>query len=108
MLKLKILNYLTKIKRNYLQLLIKKLKDKSVFKLAETEYKFISDNKIAVHSFQDATYPEKLRHCIDSPALLFSSGKIDFNDQRIISIVGTREVTTYGTDFCKKLIEDLK
>jgi DNA processing protein len=87
--------------------LIKKLKDKSVFKLAETEYKFISDNKIAVHSFQDSTYPEKLKHCIDSPALLFSSGKIDFNNQRIISIVGTREVTTYGTDFCKKLIEDL-
>ena len=87
--------------------LIKKLKNKSVFQLAEAEYRFINDNKIAVHSFKDATYPEKLKHCIDSPILLFSSGKIDFNNQRIISIVGTREVTNYGADFCKKLIEDL-
>jgi DNA processing protein len=48
-----------------------------------------------------------LKHCIDSPILLFSSGNIDLNNRRIISIVGTRQITSYGTEFCKKLIEDL-
>lgn len=48
-----------------------------------------------------------MKHCIDSPILLFSSGNIDLNNRRIISIVGTRQITSYGTEFCKKLIEDL-
>jgi DNA processing protein len=39
--------------------------------------------------------------------LLFSSGNIHLNKQKIISIVGTREVTSYGIDFCKQLIADL-
>jgi DNA processing protein len=55
----------------------------------------------------DADYPEYLRHCIDSPILLFSKGKIDLAHRKIISIVGTRNITSYGTAFCEQLIEDL-
>jgi DNA processing protein len=57
--------------------------------------------------YQDEKYPNRLKHCIDSPVLLFTSGTIDLNNRKIISIVGTREITSYGTEFCKKLIEDL-
>jgi DNA processing protein len=39
--------------------------------------------------------------------LLFTSGKIDLKNRKIISIVGTRQITSYGTEFCRKLIEDL-
>ena len=87
--------------------LIKSLKDKSVFKQAEEELRFIKDNNINLIYYQDKEYPNRLKHCIDSPLLMFSSGKMDLNNQKIISIVGTREVTSYGTEFCKKLIEDL-
>lgn len=52
-------------------------------------------------------YPAYLKHCIDSPILLFSQGNIDLNRRRIISIVGTRNITSYGTSFCEQLIEDL-
>lgn len=86
---------------------IKKIKAKAGFALAESEYRFITDNGLGVHYFQDENYPVRLKHCIDSPLLLFSSGNINFNTNKIISIVGTREVTSYGADFCKKLIEDL-
>jgi DNA processing protein len=32
---------------------------------------------------------------------------MDFENRKMISIVGTRQITSYGMDFCKKLIEDL-
>lgn len=89
------------------ELTIKKIKAKSAFSQAESEYNFILNNAISVHYYQDETYPARLKHCVDSPLLLFSSGNIQLNSQKIISIVGTREVTSYGIDFCKKLIEDL-
>jgi DNA processing protein len=38
---------------------------------------------------------------------LFSTGNINWNTRKIISIVGTRQITSYGTEFCKKLIADL-
>jgi DNA processing protein len=87
--------------------LTRKLKDKSVFERATAEMKFISDNNIQPLFFLDEKYPDKLKHCIDGPILLFSSGTFDLQNQKIISIVGTRQVTSYGVEFCKKLISDL-
>lgn len=87
--------------------LLKSLKDKSVFDRANQELDFIRANGIKVAHFQDDNYPERLKHCIDGPVLLFTSGDIDLKNRRIISIVGTRQITSYGTEFCKKLIEDL-
>jgi DNA processing protein len=87
--------------------LLKNLKDKSVFEKATQELRFIQDNNIDVHCFQDESYPDRLKHCIDGPVLLFSSGNINLKNRKIISIVGTRQITSYGTEFCRKLIEDL-
>jgi DNA processing protein len=87
--------------------LISKLKNKSIFAKAEAELKYISNNGINVSYFQDKAYPERLKHCIDGPLLLFSTGNIDFNNRKIISIVGTRKITPYGAEFCKSLISEL-
>lgn len=88
-------------------ILIRNLKDKSVFEKAEKELQFIKENHIDTLFYQDGNYPDKLKHCIDGPVLLFSSGNIDFNNRKIISIVGTRQITSYGMECCKKLIADL-
>jgi DNA processing protein len=87
--------------------LLKKLKDKSVFEKATQELQFIQNNNIDVLYFQDEKYPDRLKHCIDGPVLLFGSGNINLKNRKIISIVGTRQITSYGTEFCRKLIEDL-
>jgi DNA processing protein len=87
--------------------LIKNLKDKSIFEKAERELRFIENEKISILYYQNDDYPNKLKHCIDGPVLLFGSGNLNFENRKIISIVGTREVTSHGVDFCKKLIEDL-
>jgi DNA processing protein len=86
---------------------IKNLQDKSVFVKAEAELKFITQENISTTYFQDGNYPERLKHCYDSPVLLFQAGNIDLQNRRIISIVGTRQITTYGMEFTKKLIEEI-
>lgn len=80
---------------------------KLFFDKAHKELEFIQNNHINVSFFQEENYPERLKHCVDAPVLLFTSGNIDLKNRKIISIVGTRQITSYGTDFCKKLIEDL-
>jgi DNA processing protein len=39
--------------------------------------------------------------------MLYFKGKANFNSEKVISIVGTRESTEYGERMCNKLIEDL-
>jgi DNA processing protein len=87
--------------------LLKNLKDKTIFEKANKELEFIKSNDIQVSFFQDEHYPDRLKHCFDSPVLLFKSGNIDLKNRKIISIVGTRQITSYGTEFCRSLIEDL-
>lgn len=86
---------------------IKNLQDKSVFKKAEAELQFLAQENISTTYFQEDNYPERLKNCYDSPVLLFQAGSIDLQNQRIISIVGTRQITTYGMEFTKKLIEEI-
>ncbi|MHC0444445.1 DNA-processing protein DprA [Flavobacterium sp. 3-218] len=87
--------------------LLKNLKDKTIFEKADRELSFIKNNTIDVSFFQDESYPERLKHCFDAPILIFTAGNLDFKNKKLISIVGTRQITSYGTDFCRKLIEDL-
>jgi DNA processing protein len=87
--------------------LLKNLQDKTVFQKAEKELRFIEKENIKILHFQDTNYPKHLQNCFDSPVILFQSGKIDLTNRKIISIVGTRQVTSYGNTFTQKLIEDI-
>jgi len=75
---------------------------------AEKELNYLQKNNIEALYFADNNYPEKLKHCIDAPILLFKEGNFNLKNQPIISIVGTRNITSYGRDFCEKLISDIK
>lgn len=74
---------------------------------AEREVDFIRTNGIRTLYYQDPDYPEKLKHCFDGPILLFQRGNIDLVNKKILSVVGTRRVTTQGIGFCEQFIEDL-
>jgi len=86
---------------------IKGMFDPIHLKQAENELQFIKDNNITCLYFTDDDYPERLKHCIDSPILLFQVGNVNLKQKRIISVIGTRKITTYGVAFCEKLIEQL-
>ncbi len=74
---------------------------------AEGEIKFMESNQVEYRYFLDDNYPEKLRHCLDGPILFFQKGNIDIQGKKLLSIVGTRNMTTYGEAFCENLIADL-
>ena len=74
---------------------------------AEKELNFIAENKIDAFYFTDEAYPDKLKHCFDAPLVLFQSGNINLKQQRLISIVGARKITTAGIAFCERLVEEL-
>ena len=76
-------------------------------KAAEQELRFIQQHNIHCISYKCPEYPKYLKHCRDSPILLFSRGTFGFSNQKIISIVGTRSSTRYGNSFCEAFIEAL-
>ncbi len=86
---------------------LKDLSEKILLDQSDEELDFIDSNEIEWCYFQDKLYPERLKHCLDGPILYFQSGNIDLQNKKLISIVGTRKVTTYGKYFCEKLIEEL-
>ncbi|TBX71271.1 DNA-protecting protein DprA [Flavobacterium silvisoli] len=89
------------------EVLVRNLKNKVVFENAELELDFLEKNNITVFYYQNENYPERLKHCVDGPVLIFASGAVNFENRKMLSIVGTRQITSYGAEFCKKLIEDL-
>ncbi|WP_036381069.1 DNA-processing protein DprA [Muricauda sp. MAR_2010_75] len=74
---------------------------------AEAEYQFICKEDIALSYFMNDDYPAFLKHCKDAPILLFQRGNINLNQKRIISVVGTRNITNYGSSFCEAFIEEI-
>ena len=86
---------------------IKHLHETKHLKAAEKELSFMEKHKIQGLYFEDTQYPFKLKHCIDGPIVLFQKGSIDWEKQPIISVVGTRKITTYGLIQCEKIIETL-
>ncbi|MBZ0327789.1 MAG: DNA-processing protein DprA [Altibacter sp.] len=86
---------------------VKNLSEKRLLEEAEEELEFITNNEISYSYFKDKSYPEKLKHCLDGPILFFYKGNIDLQNKKVISIVGTRNVTSYGSGFCEKLIAAL-
>lgn len=87
---------------------INALKDESNLKRAEKELAFIEKNRIKSYYFLDEAYPDYLKNCYDAPVLLFSKGNIELKNKKIISIVGTRQITAYGKVVLEQFFEDIK
>lgn len=59
--------------------------------------------------YKEKEYPKQLLHGADAPLVLFQDGEKDFNRyNKIISVVGTRNMSSYGRGFCEDLMTTLK
>ncbi len=77
-------------------------------KRAEQELAFCEQKHIQVLvRGTDSGYPARLMQCDDAPYVLYYRGTAPLNATHTISIVGTRNATTYGKDFVQRLIADL-
>ncbi|MFY7671898.1 DNA-processing protein DprA [Tenacibaculum sp. MEBiC06402] len=89
------------------EFVIYQLQNKEAFTHVEKELNYIQKEKIQHSYFLEDSYPKRLQHCIDGPLLLFHDGRINWSQQKIISIVGTRNLTNYGRAFCNELVASL-
>ncbi len=88
--------------------MISQLKNFDEFDRVEDELKFIEQNQIKITTIFDQDYPKKLFHAPDGPILFFSKGNFNVNNRKVISIVGTRNITAYGRRMVKEIVEGLK
>ena len=60
---------------------------------------------------EDERYPELLRECDDAPAGLYlrsaSESESIFNVRPAVAVVGTRDITSYGTEWCTRIVDAL-
>ncbi|MBU6324754.1 MAG: DNA-processing protein DprA [Bacteroidetes bacterium] len=63
---------------------------------AEFECAWVQQNGIRALFFTESEYPFRLKHCNDSPGLLFVKGNMDLNARRMIGVVGTRRASRQG------------
>ncbi|PST81970.1 DNA-protecting protein DprA [Pedobacter yulinensis] len=89
------------------QRIVSGLKDPVIMKRAEEELKFIERHQVEVLFYGDRDYPGRLMNCCDAPPLLYYKGTADLNAPRLVAIVGTRKMTSYGQRLCEQLVADL-
>ena len=87
--------------------LIGEIRNAEVLRKAEKELQFVEKNKLRLLFVGSPGYPERLANCVDAPIVLYAKGDVDFNREKIISIVGTRNATDYGVRSCRKFVSEL-
>ncbi len=78
-----------------------------VMQRAEEEVAFMEKKDITPIFYLDSNYPKRLRECEDGPVLLYTLGNTNFNNARILSIVGTRKITEHGAKITEQIVEEL-
>jgi DNA processing protein len=78
------------------------------FSVAEKELAFIEKNNVTPIFYLDKTYPQRLRHYVDSPIVLYFQGSADLNHFRTLGVIGTRKPTEHGKKICREFVEQLK
>src|SRR5690554_7069941 len=87
--------------------LISEIRNPEVLRKAEKELEFVIKNNLHLIFYTDEKYPQRLNNCVDAPILMYAKGDVDFNREKVISIVGTRNSTRYGNDFSREFIKEL-
>ena len=77
--------------------------------LAEAGSEMLQMQKRGISSawYQDETYPWRLKNCADAPLILYYRGTPGFNQNKTLSVVGTRNATHYGREMCEAIISKL-
>ncbi|MGD2035483.1 MAG: DNA-processing protein DprA [Bacteroidales bacterium] len=74
---------------------------------AAREIEYVNKEGIVPMFYLDKNYPLRLKECEDAPVILYVKGNVDFNAQKVISIVGTRKASEYGRICTEEIVEYL-
>ncbi len=73
----------------------------------DRELEEISRRGLKVLTWDDATYPPRLRQIYDPPSVLYVDGEMRPEDELAIGVVGTRRATDYGLQVTRQMARDL-
>lgn len=77
------------------------------FSLEEYEEK-LDKLHVLYLTLQDKEYPELLKHIKNPPTIFYKKGTYSFNNNdKLVSVVGTRRITEYGREVTSLLVSDL-
>ena len=80
----------------------------TLLRLAEREIESAGKEGVKILSIYDTDYPSSLvKRRSDTPFFIYYKGSASLNDRRIISIVGTRNMTHYGKSFTESFVSDI-
>lgn len=83
---------------------------------AARQYELMREQGVQFLCYEDQAYPELLRECEDAPSLLYvrSGGRAEalFGEEggarrAVVSIVGTRDISPYGKEWCTRIVKAL-
>ena len=81
--------------------------NKQIVLRAKKEIEWMNKKGINHLFYSDKKYPFRLKQCEDAPLNLFYKGEINWQQDKFISIVGTRNASRSGKLFTEKLIKEL-
>lgn len=76
--------------------------------LVDRELTLMDRNHAQLCHYLDMDYPSRLKRCNDAPVSFYYRGGGNFNQARMLAVVGTRNATTYGKRSLTKILNDLK
>lgn len=79
-----------------------------ILRRVEEERLWMSKKNIRVCFYTDADFPKRLKNCSDSPYFFYYQGKNVFNEKRAVAVVGTRNISPYGKEVTRQVIETLQ
>jgi DNA protecting protein dprA len=83
---------------------LRKLSDKSEI---EEKYECMKDKGVKYSHYFNKDYPDKLRNICSAPIGLFYKGSLPDNEEKIISVVGSRDATDKGLYYANKISKEL-
>ena len=73
----------------------------------DAEYERVVQAGLTVLTWHNAAYPRGLREIDDLPPIIYIKGELSREDDRGITVVGTRNPTAYGREVARHLATDL-
>ena len=99
-------NYINQLKQrcHYLSIpfISNEIRDKT-----EAELAWMARNEVSFCFYNDDVYPFRLKNCEDSPYLFYYKGTHDFNPQKSVAVIGTRNASQYGKEMTQRIIAEL-
>ena len=84
---------------------------RKAFDEAAEEVEKLKRNGIHFIGYTETGYPELLKECEDSPIGIYIRSSTPpeelFRETRKIAIVGTRDISPYGTEWCSRMVQGL-